>query len=75
MFHRREIRDGSGGPGRTRGGLGQVIELGGADGIPLALLCNFERVGDPRFIVPFTALGGPIVSIPVGAGAHGLPLD
>ena len=28
----------------------------------------------PRFIVPFTALGGPIVSIPVGIGAHGLPL-
>ena len=32
------------------------------------------KTGDPRFIVPFTALGGPIVSIPVGAGAGGLPL-
>lgn len=32
------------------------------------------RTGDPRFIVPFTALGGPIVSIPVGQGAAGLPL-
>jgi aspartyl-tRNA(Asn)/glutamyl-tRNA(Gln) amidotransferase subunit A len=32
------------------------------------------KTGDPRFIVPFTALGGPIVSIPVGIGAHGLPL-
>jgi N-methylhydantoinase B len=44
VFHRREFREGSGGPGRFRGGLGQVIELGGADGTPLALLCNFERV-------------------------------
>jgi aspartyl-tRNA(Asn)/glutamyl-tRNA(Gln) amidotransferase subunit A len=32
------------------------------------------KTGDPRFIVPFTALGGPIVSIPVGKGAGGLPL-
>jgi N-methylhydantoinase B len=47
VFHRREFRDGSGGPGRFRGGLGQVIELGGADGAPLALLCNFERVHNP----------------------------
>jgi aspartyl-tRNA(Asn)/glutamyl-tRNA(Gln) amidotransferase subunit A len=32
------------------------------------------RTGDPRFIVPFTTLGGPIVSIPVGHGEAGLPL-
>jgi aspartyl-tRNA(Asn)/glutamyl-tRNA(Gln) amidotransferase subunit A len=32
------------------------------------------KTGDPRFIVPFTALGGPIASIPVGFGAGGLPL-
>jgi len=32
------------------------------------------KTGDPRFIVPFTALGGPIVSIPVGTGADGMPL-
>ena len=32
------------------------------------------KTGDPRFIVPFTAFGGPIVSIPVGFGAGGLPL-
>ena len=34
-------------PGDYRGGLGQVIELGGADGTPIAMLCNFERVGNP----------------------------
>jgi aspartyl-tRNA(Asn)/glutamyl-tRNA(Gln) amidotransferase subunit A len=32
------------------------------------------KTGDPRFIVPFTAFGGAIVSIPVGFGAGGLPL-
>jgi len=47
IFHRREFRDSSGGPGKFRGGLGQVIELGGAGANPVALLCNFERVKNP----------------------------
>ena len=47
VFGRREFRDGSGGPGTFRGGLGQVIELGGADGMPISLLCNCERVAHP----------------------------
>jgi len=47
IFHRREFREGSGGAGRQRGGLGQVIELGGAGANPIALLCNFERVNNP----------------------------
>src|SRR5258708_9140826 len=47
MFRRREFREGSGGAGRYRGGLGQIIELGGADGAPVALLCNFERINNP----------------------------
>jgi N-methylhydantoinase B len=47
MFRRREFREGSGGVGRFRGGLGQIIELGGVDGAPVALLCNFERINNP----------------------------
>jgi N-methylhydantoinase B len=47
LFGRREFRDDSGGPGTCRGGLGQVIEIGGADGMPISLLCNFERVEHP----------------------------
>ena len=47
VFYRREFRDGSGGAGKYRGGLGQVIELGGAGANPIALLCNFERVKNP----------------------------
>jgi N-methylhydantoinase B len=47
IFRRREFREGSGGAGRHRGGLGQTIELGGAEGNPIALLCNFERINNP----------------------------
>jgi N-methylhydantoinase B len=47
VFYRREFREGSGGAGKFRGGLGQAIELGGAGAAPLALLCNFERVRNP----------------------------
>ena len=47
MFRRREFREGSGGAGRFRGGLGQIIELGGADGAAVAMLCNFERINNP----------------------------
>jgi N-methylhydantoinase B len=47
VFYRREFREGSGGAGKQRGGLGQVIELGGAGATPIALLCNFERVRNP----------------------------
>ena len=47
VFYRREFRESSGGAGKQRGGLGQVIELGGAGAAPIALLCNFERVHNP----------------------------
>lgn len=47
FFRRREFREDSGGAGRYRGGLGQVIELGGADGTPITMLCNFERIHNP----------------------------
>jgi aspartyl-tRNA(Asn)/glutamyl-tRNA(Gln) amidotransferase subunit A len=32
------------------------------------------KTGDPRFIIPFTALGGPIVSVPIAVTPAGLPL-
>jgi N-methylhydantoinase B len=64
VFRRREFREGSGGAGTFRGGLGQVIEIGGADGMPISLLCNFERVHHP----PRGRKGGG----PGGAGRVGL---
>jgi N-methylhydantoinase B len=59
MFRRREFREGSGGAGTYRGGLGQVIELGGADGTPVAVLCNFERINNPARGREGGGLGAP----------------
>lgn len=44
LFHRRELRVDSGGPGRTRGGLGQHIEVSSADGQDILLFLSVERV-------------------------------
>lgn len=35
---------------------------------------GIDSTGDPRFIAPWTALGGPIVTIPATMSAAGLPL-
>jgi N-methylhydantoinase B len=59
LFRRREFREGSGGAGRYRGGLGQVIELGGADAMPVAMLCNFERINNPARGRDGGGLGAP----------------
>lgn len=47
VFWRKELREGSGGPGRQRGGLGQVIEVGRRDGEPFGIFATFERVKHP----------------------------
>jgi N-methylhydantoinase B len=59
IFRRREFREGSGGAGRHRGGLGQIIELGGIDSTPIAMLCNFERVRNPARGRAGGGLGAP----------------
>ena len=59
IFRRREFREGSGGAGRQRGGLGQVIELGGIDGAAIAMLCNFERIYNPARGRDGGGLGAP----------------
>ena len=49
IFWRKEFREDSGGAGAQRGGLGQVIEIGGAGGMPFDVLAMFERVDNaPR---------------------------
>ena len=40
---RKEFREGSGGAGRNRGGLGQILEIGGADGAPFSVAAMFDR--------------------------------
>jgi N-methylhydantoinase B len=47
IFWRKELRAGSGGQGRTRGGLGQVIEIESGIGAPFELLAAFDRIDHP----------------------------
>jgi N-methylhydantoinase B len=47
VFWRKELRPDSGGPGRFRGGLGQLVEIGGLDGQPLRIQAMFDRVESP----------------------------
>jgi N-methylhydantoinase B len=47
IFWRKEYRQDSGGPGRTRGGLGQVIEIESGIGQPFELLAAFDRIDHP----------------------------
>ncbi len=47
LYHRKEYRPDSGGAGRRRGGLGQVIELGHAEGAPFAVFALFDRIVNP----------------------------
>ncbi|RUY38066.1 hydantoinase B/oxoprolinase family protein, partial [Mesorhizobium sp. M7A.F.Ca.US.001.04.1.1] len=44
---RKELRDGSGGPGRQRGGLGQIIEIAPREGHEFHFHAMFDRVDHP----------------------------
>ncbi len=49
VIWRKELRPGSGGAGRTRGGLGQVMEIAGRDDLEFACNAIFDRVANaPR---------------------------
>lgn len=47
LVNRRELIPDSGGPGRTRGGLGQRIELSAADDLAMSVFLSVERVRTP----------------------------
>lgn len=47
VFWRKEYAPDSGGAGRLRGGLGQIIEFSHADGAPMVLGATFERIDHP----------------------------
>ena len=47
IFWRKELRENSGGAGRTRGGLGQRIEVGSRIGKPFELLAAYDRIDHP----------------------------
>ena len=48
IFWKKELRPDSGGAGRTRGGLGQVIEIESGVGRPWDILAAFDRIEHPR---------------------------
>ena len=47
VFWRKELRPGSGGAGRTRGGLGQIMEIGTKGEAEFAVNAIFDRVANP----------------------------
>lgn len=47
VFWRKEYRTDSGGPGRFRGGLGQVIEVESRENKPIAVAAVFDRIDHP----------------------------
>ncbi len=47
VFRRKEYRQDSGGPGRSRGGLGQSVEIAGTSALPFAVSTSFDRIQFP----------------------------
>jgi N-methylhydantoinase B len=47
IYWRKEYRAGSAGAGRTRGGFGQVIEIGSASEAPFGINAFFDRIEHP----------------------------
>ncbi len=47
VIWRKELRPGSGGAGRFRGGMGQTVEVGSVDDSPFAVFAMFDRVDNP----------------------------
>ena len=47
VFWRKELRPDSGGAGRTRGGFGQIMEIGTKGDLEVAVNAIFDRVGHP----------------------------
>jgi N-methylhydantoinase B len=47
IFWRKEFRPDSGGAGRTRGGMGQIIEIESGDAAPFEILAAFDRIDNP----------------------------
>jgi N-methylhydantoinase B len=47
VFWRKEYREDSGGAGRQRGGLGQVMEIANGEDAPFSLSATFDRIVHP----------------------------
>lgn len=58
IFWKRELRNGSGGDGRWRGGLGQEMEIGTTGEDPVTLFAQFDRLAHPARGREGGAVGG-----------------
>ncbi len=47
IIWRKEYRADSGGPGQFRGGAGQIMEIGHAEGAPFTIMALFDRIDHP----------------------------
>lgn len=47
VFWRKEYRQDSGGPGKHRGGLGQVMEIANGESAPMIISATFDRILHP----------------------------
>ena len=47
VIWRKELRPDSGGAGRTRGGCGQIMEIGTKGELEFAVNATFDRIGNP----------------------------
>ena len=69
IFWRKELRPDSGGPGATRGGHGQCIEIENGEAAPFSLLAAFDRVDNAPRGCHGGAAGSPgTVGLAHGAG-------
>lgn len=69
LIRRKEYRTDSGGPGKYRGGLGQVMEVVTLDDAPFAISANYDRVLYPARGRDGGASGKPGV-LSLGSGAR-----
>ncbi|WP_293574996.1 hydantoinase B/oxoprolinase family protein [Phaeobacter sp.] len=47
IIWKRELRPDSGGPGKYRGGLGQILELSSSEDAPISLFAALDRINHP----------------------------
>ncbi|MEM7225231.1 MAG: hydantoinase B/oxoprolinase family protein [Pseudomonadota bacterium] len=72
-FWRRELRPDSGGPGKARGGLGQVLELENREGAPMLLMAAVQRMEEAARGRDGGGPGGRgVISLASGARMRGM---
>jgi len=74
IIWRKELRPDSGGAGKTRGGLGQYMEVGAQEGHEFDIQAMFDRVDHPAR-EQFVAHGRRVVMAFPGGAGYGDPSE